>query len=87
MGREVLRTDAAPGSALYAQGTKNGSIVCVSGMVGIDPGTGQLAGPTIQEQTRQLWRTARRCSRPEMRRSTTCWKWVFCSHTLMTSQV
>jgi len=53
MGREVLRTDAAPGSALYAQGTKNGSIVCVSGMVGIDPGTGQLAGPTIQEQTRQ----------------------------------
>ena len=53
MGREVLRTDAAPGSALYAQGTKNGSIVCVSGMVGIDPGTGQLAGTTIQEQTRQ----------------------------------
>jgi Endoribonuclease L-PSP len=53
MGREVLRTDAAPGFALYAQGTKNGSIVCVSGMVGIDPGTGQLAGPTIQEQTRQ----------------------------------
>jgi 2-iminobutanoate/2-iminopropanoate deaminase len=53
MGREVLRTDAAPGSALYAQGTKSGPIICVSGMVGLDPATGQLAGRTIQEQTRQ----------------------------------
>ena len=53
MAREVLRTDAAPGSALYAQGTKNGPFIYVSGMVGIDPTTGQLAGPTIREQTRQ----------------------------------
>jgi 2-iminobutanoate/2-iminopropanoate deaminase len=53
MGREVLRTDDAPSSALYAQGTKRGPIVCVSGMVGIDPASGQLAGPGIQEQTRQ----------------------------------
>ena len=53
MAREVLRTDAAPSSALYAQGTRNGPFICVSGMVGIDPTTGQLAGPSIQEQTRQ----------------------------------
>lgn len=53
MVREVLRTDAAPGSALYAQGVKSGSNIYVSGMVGIDPATGQLAGSTIQEQTRQ----------------------------------
>lgn len=53
MRREVLSTDAAPGSALYAQGTKHGPFVWVSGMVGIDHDTGRLAGRTIQEQTRQ----------------------------------
>jgi len=51
--KETLRTDAAPSSALYAQGVKVGATIYVSGMVGIDPTTGQLAGPTIQEQTRQ----------------------------------
>jgi enamine deaminase RidA (YjgF/YER057c/UK114 family) len=51
MARQVLKTDSAPSSPLYAQGTKNGPIICVSGMVGIDPGTGELAGPTIQQQT------------------------------------
>jgi 2-iminobutanoate/2-iminopropanoate deaminase len=53
MGREALRTDAAPSSPLYAQGTRSGPFIHVSGMVGIDPATGQLAGPTIGEQTRQ----------------------------------
>jgi 2-iminobutanoate/2-iminopropanoate deaminase len=53
MGREVLRTEAAPTSALYAQGTRSGPFICVSGMVGVDAATGQLAGPSIQEQTRQ----------------------------------
>ena len=53
MARVVIRTDAAPSSPLYAQGTQSGPLVCVSGMVGIDPATGRLAGPTIQEQTRQ----------------------------------
>ncbi|HET6166228.1 MAG TPA: Rid family hydrolase [Marmoricola sp.] len=53
MGRETLQTNQAPGSALYAQGTRSGPFICVSGMVGIDPATGQLAGPSIQEQTRQ----------------------------------
>lgn len=53
MVREVLRTDAAPSSALYAQGVKVGPSIFVSGMVGIDPATGQFAGSTIQEQTRQ----------------------------------
>jgi len=53
MPRQVLRTDAAPSSALYAQGIKSGAHIHVAGMPGIDPATGQLAGPTIQEQTRQ----------------------------------
>lgn len=53
VAREVIRTDSAPSSPLYAQGVKIGPNIYVSGMVGIDPATGQLAGPTIQEQTRQ----------------------------------
>jgi len=38
---------------LYSQGVKSGPLVLVSGMVGIDPATGNLAGATIQDQTRQ----------------------------------
>ena len=53
MGRETIRTAAAPVSALYSQGVKAGSHIFVSGMVGIDPTTGDLAGATIREQTRQ----------------------------------
>ncbi len=51
--REVISTDEAPGSPLYSQAVKVGSHIYVSGTVGIDVSTGNLAGPTIQEQTRQ----------------------------------
>lgn len=51
--REVISTPDAPTSPLYSQGVRTGSLVLVSGMVGIDANTGDLAGPTIQEQTRQ----------------------------------
>ena len=51
--REVISTPNAPSSPLYSQGVKAGEHVYVSGMVGIDVSTGDLAGPTIQEQTRQ----------------------------------
>jgi 2-iminobutanoate/2-iminopropanoate deaminase len=40
-------------SALFSQAIRAGSTVYVSGTAGIDPATGQLAGATIQEQTRQ----------------------------------
>lgn len=53
MGRELLHSDAAPGTTLFAQGTKQGPFIFVSGMVGIDTTTGDLAGPTIHEQLRQ----------------------------------
>jgi 2-iminobutanoate/2-iminopropanoate deaminase len=53
MAREVIRTEGAPSSPLYAQGVRTGDTIYVSGMVGIDPATSQLAGPTIQEQTAQ----------------------------------
>ena len=51
--RQVISTSDAPGSALYSQGVKAGGHIYVSGLVGIDVTTGQVAGPTIQQQTRQ----------------------------------
>jgi len=51
--REIVSTADAPSSALYSQAAKAGGLVYVSGLVGIDVASGDLAGPTIQEQTRQ----------------------------------
>jgi 2-iminobutanoate/2-iminopropanoate deaminase len=51
--REVISTLNAPSSSLYSQGVKAGPYVYVSGLVGVDVSTGNLAGSTIQEQTRQ----------------------------------
>jgi len=53
MPRETIATPDAPSSPLYAQGVRAGPYVFVSGMTGTDPATGSLAGPSIQEQTRQ----------------------------------
>ena len=51
--REVISTADAPSSPLYSQGVRAGDYIYVSGLVGVDPTTGALAGSTIQEQTRQ----------------------------------
>jgi len=51
--REIVSTSDAPSSPLYSQAVKAGGLVYVSGLVGIDVTTGDLAGATIQEQTRQ----------------------------------
>lgn len=51
--REIISTPNAPSSPLYSQAVKAGDHLHVSGLVGIDVSTGNLAGPTIQEQTRQ----------------------------------
>ena len=53
MPRQIITTPNAPSSPLYSQGVRAGSHVFVSGTTGVDPGTGQLAGDTIQVQTRQ----------------------------------
>src|SRR5690348_2074498 len=53
MTREPIHTDKAPSSPLYSQGVRAGSHIFVSGMVALDTSTGQLMGPTIQEQTTQ----------------------------------
>jgi 2-iminobutanoate/2-iminopropanoate deaminase len=48
-----VTTTGAPTSSFYSQAIKAGGLVFVSGQVGQDPSTGELAGPTVQEQTRQ----------------------------------
>jgi 2-iminobutanoate/2-iminopropanoate deaminase len=53
MTKQIVTTPNAPSSSLYSQAVKAGGLVFVSGQVGQDPSTGRLAGPTIQEQTRQ----------------------------------
>jgi 2-iminobutanoate/2-iminopropanoate deaminase len=51
--KQIIRTSEAPGSTLFSQAVKVGATLYVSGIVGIDPKTNQMAGSTIQEQTRQ----------------------------------
>jgi 2-iminobutanoate/2-iminopropanoate deaminase len=53
MPKEVIRTSEAPASPLFSQAVRVGPTLYVSGTVGTDPGTGQMAGSTVQEQTRQ----------------------------------
>jgi 2-iminobutanoate/2-iminopropanoate deaminase len=42
-----------PANETYSQATILGDLIFVSGQLGIDPATGQLAGPTMAEQARQ----------------------------------
>jgi len=51
--REIVSTPDAPSSLHFSQAVKAGGLVYVSGLIGVDVATGQLAGPTIQQQTRQ----------------------------------
>lgn len=53
MTRQIISTPAAPSSPFYSQAVKVGALLFVSGNAGIDASTGQLAGPTIREQTAQ----------------------------------
>src|ERR1700733_6913635 len=53
MQKQIIRTAEAPGSPLFSQAVKIRPTIYVSGIVGINPKTNQLAGSTIQEQTRQ----------------------------------
>ena len=52
MRRQVITSADAPVRRSSA-GSQGRTFVLVSGIVGIDPSTGSLAGETIQEQTRQ----------------------------------
>jgi len=51
--RQVISTAGAPSSPLFNQAVRVGSAIHLSGIVGVNSETGQLAGSTIQDQTRQ----------------------------------
>ena len=53
MAKEIIYTADAPGSPYFSQAVKVGSTIYLSGIIGSDPKTNQLAGLTIQEQMRQ----------------------------------
>ena len=53
MKRQVIRVPNAPSSPFYSQAIKVGPNIYLTGVPGIDPETNKVAGPTIQEQTRQ----------------------------------
>lgn len=52
--REIISTKEAPEAVgAYSQATAAGPLVFCSGQLALKPGTKELAGNTIQEQTRQ----------------------------------
>jgi 2-iminobutanoate/2-iminopropanoate deaminase len=53
MAREVISTPDAPQNPAFSQAVRAGDTVYVAGTVGIDVATGDYAGTTIHEQTRQ----------------------------------
>ncbi len=53
MAKQIVNTEAAPKSSVYSQAVKIGGLIFVSGQGPFDPGTGEVSGATIQEQTRQ----------------------------------
>jgi len=55
--KEVIRTEQAPGpfqGAPYNQAIRVGDLVFVAGQLGIQLASGDLAGPTVEEQTEQI---------------------------------
>ena len=57
MPKQIIHTDDAPQAPpAYSQAVKAAGLVFVSGQGPFDPATGEVAGETIQEQTRQCLR-------------------------------
>lgn len=57
MAKQIIHTGDAPKApAAFSQAVKAAGLVFVSGQGPFDPATGEVAGETIQEQTRQCLR-------------------------------
>ena len=53
--REVISTDRAPlAIGPYSQAIRAGGFLFLSGQIALDPGTGQLVGQDVKQQTRQV---------------------------------
>ena len=60
--KSVVRTEAAPApfqGAPYSQAIRAGGLVFVSGQLPLRPGSPEIAGETIQEQTEQVFANLR----------------------------
>ncbi|HEY8373502.1 MAG TPA: Rid family detoxifying hydrolase [Pseudonocardiaceae bacterium] len=57
MPKTAIQTaDAPKPPAAFSQGVVKGNILQVAGQVAFDPGTGEIVGTTVAEQTRQALR-------------------------------
>jgi 2-iminobutanoate/2-iminopropanoate deaminase len=57
--KDVITTDRAPGpfqGAPYSQAIRVGDLVFVAGQLGVALESGELAGPSVAEQTEQIMR-------------------------------
>lgn len=53
-GRQEIHTESAPAAiGPYSQAVRAGDTVYTAGQVGMDPATGEFAGPDVATQTRQ----------------------------------
>ena len=58
--KKVIQTDEAPSSiGVYSQAIQSGNRIWLSGQVALIPGTRELAGDTIEEQTHQVLKNIR----------------------------
>lgn len=56
MSREITATDSAPSPAgPYSQAVRSGPILALAGQGGIDPATGELAGPEFAAEARRTF--------------------------------
>jgi 2-iminobutanoate/2-iminopropanoate deaminase len=55
MAKTEIRTDKAPKpGGGYSQGIRAGNLLFTAGQVGVDPATAELAGESIEAQTKQV---------------------------------
>ena len=56
MSREITATDSAPSPVgPYSQAVRSGPILALAGQGGIDPATGELAGPEFAAEARRTF--------------------------------
>lgn len=55
MDRKIIQTDAAPQAiGPYSQAVRAGSLLFLSGQIGLDPSSGEMAGGDVAAQMRQV---------------------------------
>ena len=58
--RKIVSTQQAPAAiGPYSQGNIFGELLFTSGQIPLDPGTGEVVGTTIEEQTHQVFKNVK----------------------------